>query len=269
MKPNAERVAARHAARQLGKSLPETGYDLRRVTIYRAVPVSVDSFKPMDYVGRNLRWVKGHADHVAAVSEEEAVVLKATVMAADVYEAYNPGEFFYNGPEVKGRIVYRQKYGSRTAKRTWPKGIYLHGSKRKFDRFKVGPHGLIYLSNPNDPRVRGKTQAEHIADGPFGNYLAEVKFNESGAKWFRPWMDEQAADVVRQVVRDAGHSVSDSKLESMIGGVIHYEWAPEIVPLAKPLGYNTFKFYEPAVHGSSIAVADPSLLKITSWEDRD
>ena len=101
---------ARSNPRQLGLSLPETGYNLRQVTIYRAVPAHVSSFYPNDYVGRKLQWVKGHADHTAAVTEEEAVVLKLRVLASDVYEAYNPGEYFYAGPEAEGRVVYRKKY---------------------------------------------------------------------------------------------------------------------------------------------------------------
>lgn len=100
----------RWASRQKGKSLPETGYDLRTVTIYRGVRATESEFKSMDYVTRNRRWAQGHADHVAAVEGEPAVVLKARVPAAQVFEAYNPGEYFYDGPTVKGRVVYRQDY---------------------------------------------------------------------------------------------------------------------------------------------------------------
>jgi len=99
-------------ARTKGKSLPETGYTLSVVSIYRAVPAGVTTIEPMDYVTRTKKWAQGHADHVAAVEEEEAVVLKAMVKAADVYEASNPGEYFYDGPAVRGRVVYRHGKGS-------------------------------------------------------------------------------------------------------------------------------------------------------------
>ena len=108
--PCPRRIASRwlDASRQKGRSLPETGYDLRTVTIYRGVVATVSDFKPMDYVTRQRRWAQEHADHVAAVEEEPSVVLKARVPTAQVFEASNPGEYFYDGPPVRGRVVYRQ-----------------------------------------------------------------------------------------------------------------------------------------------------------------
>jgi len=101
------------AARRKGKSLEELGtWPLSTVTIYRAVLASVTHFKKMDYVTRTERFAKEHADHVAAVEEEPAVVLKAKVKTSNVYEASNPGEWFYDGPPIKGRVTYRQKYGA-------------------------------------------------------------------------------------------------------------------------------------------------------------
>lgn len=95
--------------RRRGRSLPETGYTLSVVSIYRAVPRGVTDIKPMDYVTRTKKWAEGHADHVAAVEEEESIVLKAMVKSADVYEASNPGEYFYDGPAVRGRVIYRSQ----------------------------------------------------------------------------------------------------------------------------------------------------------------
>ena len=95
--------------RRRGRSLPETGYTLSVVSIYRAVPRGVTAIKPMDYVTRTKKWAEGHADHVAAVEEEESIVLKAMVKSADVYEASNPGEYFYDGPAVRGRVIYRSQ----------------------------------------------------------------------------------------------------------------------------------------------------------------
>jgi hypothetical protein len=94
-------------ARQKGKSLNQAGYESKYVIIYRAVPTTVTTFESMDYVTLSRKWATEHAEHVAAVEEEPAHVIRAMVQAAHVYEAYNPGEYFYDGPSVKGTVVYR------------------------------------------------------------------------------------------------------------------------------------------------------------------
>lgn len=91
-----------------GKTLPEIGYKDKYVRIYRAVPLTETKFKSMDYVGVDaygLRFAKGHAVHQAAIENEAYHVITALVLAQDVAEAYNPGEYFYIGTEVNGRIV--------------------------------------------------------------------------------------------------------------------------------------------------------------------
>lgn len=89
--------------RELGKSLPETGYKEKYVTIYRAT--NEGKFKSKDYVTRSLKFAIGHAEHQAAMEDEPCAVIKILALAKDVYEAYNPGEYFYDGPEIKGKIV--------------------------------------------------------------------------------------------------------------------------------------------------------------------
>lgn len=91
--------------RKKGKSLPEAGYKPAFVTIYRAVLATTDSFQPMDYVTLNRQWAIEHAQHTAAVESEPAHVLRALVPAKNVYEAYNPGEYFYDGPSIPGRPI--------------------------------------------------------------------------------------------------------------------------------------------------------------------
>jgi hypothetical protein len=59
----------------------------------------------MDYVTRSRKFASDHAEHIAVVEEEDANVLRALVNSSDVYEAYNPSEYFYNGPEIIGQIV--------------------------------------------------------------------------------------------------------------------------------------------------------------------
>lgn len=97
------------ADRALGKSLPETGYQWKYVNILRAVDARETSIKPMDYVTRSEKFAVEHAEHQAAVTSAPQAVLKAMVKAADVYEAYNPGEYFYNGPVVQGVVIYSAK----------------------------------------------------------------------------------------------------------------------------------------------------------------
>lgn len=128
--------------------------------------------------------------------------------------------------------------------------LLLHGTSAEFSAFRQGPHGAIYLSAPEMGR---KTQAEHIAGGPFGGRMVTAKL-KSGVKKFDPYNDPQAraiAEAVRENVR--GH---------WQGLVPHYVDMPELVKAAEPYGYNVFTVYEPAVQGRSIAVTDPALVDV-------
>jgi len=89
--------------RQKGKSLPEAGYEYRYVIIYRAT--NELEFKSMDYVTLSHKWAKAHAEHQTAIEEEPYHVIKAMVLANQVFEAYNPEEYFYDGPTIPGKIV--------------------------------------------------------------------------------------------------------------------------------------------------------------------
>lgn len=78
------------------------------VIIYRARLADENpSFENMDYITLNRQWAKQHADHVAAIEEEPAVVIKAMVPIETVYEAYNPGEYFYDGKTTVGKVIYK------------------------------------------------------------------------------------------------------------------------------------------------------------------
>jgi len=92
--------------RQGGRTLPETGYEYSTAAIYRAVLATEQYFKPDDYVTRSKKWAVEHAEHVAAVEGQPAIVLQANVPAEYVVEAYNPGEYFYKGPQTAGQKVY-------------------------------------------------------------------------------------------------------------------------------------------------------------------
>jgi hypothetical protein len=60
----------------------------------------------MDYVTLSREFAKKHADHQVVVEEEPYHVLRAMVSGDRVFEAYNPGEYFYDGPVLPGKVVY-------------------------------------------------------------------------------------------------------------------------------------------------------------------
>lgn len=92
-------VAARRE-RMRGKSL--SGY----AVIYRALPVAQTTFSPMAYVTTSRKFATEHADHMAAVEGEDYHVIRKIVDGRHVYEAPNPGEYFYDGPEISARTIY-------------------------------------------------------------------------------------------------------------------------------------------------------------------
>lgn len=93
--------------REKGKSLKDIRPDLSYVIMYRAIlQSSGNAFNRMDYVTLSLKFAKEHADHICAVEEETAHVIKKLVKATEIFEAYNPGEYFYDGPNVSGKVIY-------------------------------------------------------------------------------------------------------------------------------------------------------------------
>jgi len=91
-----------------GKSLKDAGYAYKYISILRAKLESLDStFKNMDFVTLSPKFALEHAQHLFAVEEEPAIIIKAMVSADSVFEAPNPGEYFYDGPTVMGKIVKR------------------------------------------------------------------------------------------------------------------------------------------------------------------
>jgi hypothetical protein len=89
-----------------GRTVREAGWPLDTVNIFRAMPATASSIRPNDYVTRSEKFANGHADHMTA-TDEPSHVIKARVSADHVREAYNPGEYFYVGPEVKGAETYK------------------------------------------------------------------------------------------------------------------------------------------------------------------
>lgn len=134
---------------------------------------------------------------------------------------------------------------------------YLHGSSESFDELKLMPQrgNAIYLSPIKKDRggafVPNKTQAEHIASGPFGGHLYAVSADQSKLRVFNPLNDAEARAVYERAF--PGRDVTD---------LVPYWDMPDLVPLARERGFNAFRVYEPAVQGESLAVSDPSALRV-------
>jgi len=90
--------------------LDETGK--RFSFIYRAVNADEWLFKPMDYVTMSTKFAHEHAEHNLVVDEEDQHVLSLMVKSELIFNASNPGEYFYDGPEVKGKRHVGKVYQS-------------------------------------------------------------------------------------------------------------------------------------------------------------
>ena len=82
-------------------------------TIYRAVPVTVTTFNEMDYVTKSRKFAIEHSESMYWTEEEPYHVIKTMVRNAPdsitLYNASNPGEYFYDGPQKEGRVIYKAK----------------------------------------------------------------------------------------------------------------------------------------------------------------
>jgi hypothetical protein len=95
--------------RPLKKSLKQSGYQWKYVTIFRAMESTEKELKDKDYVTRSQKFAVEHSDHMTSVKEELYHVMRYMVNSEHVFEAWNPGEYFYSGPSVKGVEVYRSE----------------------------------------------------------------------------------------------------------------------------------------------------------------
>lgn len=82
--------------------------------IYRACPENVTSFMPMDYVTMHKKFAIEHAQHMIAVEEEPYHIIKKMITQDSrnpvLFDAPNPGEYFYDGPELPGRSMVVPEY---------------------------------------------------------------------------------------------------------------------------------------------------------------
>lgn len=81
------------------------------VQIFRAQPVTQTSIEQMAYVTRSLKFAKDHAVHMSNTEEVPYHVVRALVPTRSVFNAYNPGEYFYDGSPVNGKSVFNAKPG--------------------------------------------------------------------------------------------------------------------------------------------------------------
>jgi len=131
------------------------------------------------------------------------------------------------------------------------KGYLLHGSNKEFSEFKRLNTDALYFSSPDGFRT---TQAEAIADGPFGGYLYAVSVDKNKQKVFDPYADEKALKLYEDFYANREKFGPPKTLE--------YVDMQEFLPIAEKHGYNTFRVYEPAQRGFSVAISDPSIIKI-------
>lgn len=90
-----------------GKSLKQLGYAYNIVEIFRALLATELNLNDNDYVTRSKRFAIEHSDHQTTVNGELYHVMRYFVNPEHVFEASNPGEYFYKGPPVKGKEIYK------------------------------------------------------------------------------------------------------------------------------------------------------------------
>jgi len=94
--------------RILGKGLSNQ-MNVPFVTIYRAAPNDVFEFRDKDYVTLSKKFAIEHAENNHVYHEEPFHVIQALVPTENVYDAYNPGEYFYSGEVKKAKEIYVSK----------------------------------------------------------------------------------------------------------------------------------------------------------------
>lgn len=94
--------------RKAGKCLADQ-FSTPYVTIYRAAALNVNEFKDMDYITLSPQFAVEHAESGHVYHEEPQHVIRALVSTKDVFDAYNPGEYFYKGQPKKGKEIYVTK----------------------------------------------------------------------------------------------------------------------------------------------------------------
>lgn len=142
------------ADRKLGDCLADK-ISTTVVTMYRAVPINVMRFYDMDYITLSKKFAIEHAESNYVYHEEPFHVIKANVLTSKVFEAYNPGEYFYHGTEQIGRIIYTAK-GPNEYEKLSEKIILEAYSKDVFAKSIPARYGFIFRDVTNYISVQQK-----------------------------------------------------------------------------------------------------------------
>ena len=94
--------------RELGAPL-SSKTNSQYATVYRAVGNDVDVFFDRDFVTLSKKFAIEHAESNHIVYEEQQQVIVALISTDNIYEATNPGEYLYSGPNKKGKVIYLTK----------------------------------------------------------------------------------------------------------------------------------------------------------------
>lgn len=94
--------------RELGKRLSDT-QGKQKVWVYRAVGPGITNFYDRDYVTLSKKFAIEHAENNHIYNEEQQQVIRALISTENLYDAANPGEYLYSGPELQGKVYYVTK----------------------------------------------------------------------------------------------------------------------------------------------------------------
>lgn len=95
--------------RKLGNSLTTNLGKTSFVVMYRACAMSSTKFLDKDYVTLNKKFAIEHAENNHVYYEEPYHVIQAVISTDKLFDAYNPGEYFYSGEPKKGKEIYVSK----------------------------------------------------------------------------------------------------------------------------------------------------------------
>lgn len=94
--------------RKLGKKLSDQ-IGVKFINIYRAVKGGIDHFYDKDYVTPSKKFAIEHSESNHVYHEEPQQVIRALISTDNLYDAYNPGEYFYVGNPKKASVIYTSK----------------------------------------------------------------------------------------------------------------------------------------------------------------
>lgn len=137
-----------------------------------------------------------------------------------------------------------------------PADTALHGSSAAFDAFQLMPGRNPALFFSLVDQYGRKTQAEHIAEGPFGGLLYKVELEKG--KRFDPYNDPEAARIFKELF-------PQREVKQIEYPDIHVD--SPLIQAMREHGYNRVRVYEPSVHGFSEAITDPSMARIVATKD--